>query len=241
MPVRAYNTRVLVDGFDFSQDTKGVTLSFTVAELDASTLQSASRKVIAGADEGTVELSGYYDGPGVGTIEREIQARLGSETPCVVAVLLDTTALGNPAYVQQQTWGKQMKIDAPIDDLLTLDAAWTQITSRGLAVAHQAFAALGAAPVIDFGAAGAAGGWAALFVRAITGTAANATFVVKSSAAAGFTSPATHGTFTVTAKGALLLAFSGAVGRYVRLECTSLGGATSLDVTAVAGVAGVTE
>mgnify|MGYP006883708175 CR=1 FL=1 len=36
------------------------------------------------------------------------------------------------------------------------------------------------------------------------------------------------------------LSVAGAVGRYVRLNCTSLGGATSLAVTASAGVTGVT-
>jgi hypothetical protein len=54
------------------------------------------------------------------------------------------------------------------------------------------------------------------------------------------TSPTTHGTFTFSAVGGTALTWSGATGRYIRLNCTSLGGATSFVVTGAAGVTGVT-
>lgn len=241
MPVKAYNTRVLVDGFDFSGDTKGVTVALTVDKIDASSLQSSAAKAIAGNVDGSIELSGYWGGA-VGLIDNEVYSRLGSGTDALVSVLLDTTAVGNPAYVQRTTWGQQMKVDGPIDGLLTLDSTWQDNTDRGLSVAHQTINATGALTGIDFAVAGTVGGWAALHVRSITGTAANATITVQSSTVVGFTSPVTHGTFTFSSGGAngYTLVFTGAVGRYVRVNCTSLGGATSFDVTAIVGVYGVT-
>lgn len=240
MAVRAFNTRVLVDEFDFSTSAKGVTVTSAVDALEASTLQSEAKQAIPGGSDGTIELSGYYTGPNAGDLEQELYDRLGSEDGCVVSVLLDTTAVGNPAYVQQTTWGNQLKLDGPLADLITLDGKWQDIMDRGLSVAHATVSGTGGQTVIDFGAGGATGGWAVLHVRAIDGTAAGATFTVQSAAAVGFSSPTTHGTFTLSDVGALTLVFSGAVGRYIRLNCTGLGGATSIQVTAIVGVAGVT-
>lgn len=239
MPVRAFETRFLVDGFDFSGDTKGLTLSFQTSQLDASTLQSAAAKKIPGPTDGTIECQGYWDGGAAGRLDDEINARLGSETPCVVSVFFDTRAVGNPAYTQRTTWGQQMKIDSPVDNLITLDSTWQHVTDRGYCVADALVDANGGMTVIDFGAAGTLGGWAALHVTAIAGTASGAEFTVESSAT-NFGTPTTHGTFTLSDIGGYLVTFAGAVGRYVRLNCTDLGGADSLTVHAVVGVKGRT-
>lgn len=240
MPVRAFNTRVLVDQFDFSLDTKGVTVSFAVDVLDANSLQVAAKQSIPGPSDGTIEMSSYFKANAAGTIENELYARLGSTTDCIVCVLLDTTALGNPAYVQRTTWNNQLKIDAPIANVITLDGNWKDTTDRGLSIAHATISATGGQTGVDFGVAGSAGGWATLTVRAIVGTATNATFTIESATDAPFTSPTSHGTFTLSAVGAQAITFAGTVNRYVRLRCTALGGATSFAVTAIVGVAGVT-
>lgn len=239
MPVKAYNTRILVDEFDFSGDTKGITLSLTKEGLDASVLQTAGAILVPDLSTGVLDLNGYFGGIGAGALEQELQARMESEADCIVSALFDTTAVGNPAYVQPTTWGKQLTLDGA-DKLLMVKAQWEDLTERGLVAAHATIAATGDQSVIDFGAAGTAGGWAVLHVRAIVGTAVNAAFTCKSSAVVGFTSPTTHGTFTISAAGASRLTFAGNVGRYMRLGCTSLGGATSLAVTAIFGVSGVT-
>jgi len=240
MGIKAWNTRLLVDGFDFSGDTKGVTLSFQTSQLDASTLQSSAAKKIPGPTDGTLECQGYWGGGDVGKLDDEINARLGSETPCVVSVLFDTRAVGNPAYTQRTTWAQQMKIDSPIDNLITLDSTWQNVTDRGYCVADATISATGGQTVIDFGAAGTLGGWAALHVTAIAGTASGATFTVQSAALVGFGTPTTHATFTLSDTGGYLVTFAGAVGRYVRINCTGLGGADSITVHAIVGVTGVT-
>lgn len=240
MPVRAFNTRILVDQFDFSLKTKGVMLAFSIDQMDANTLQSSDDNNVPDVSSAMLELNGYFDGPGTGQLEQELYARLGNNAvPCIVTACFDTSVLGNPAYSQQATWGQELIIDGS-DKLLMVRGKWEDITQRGLVIAQASIAAIGDQPVIDFGAAGTLGGWATIHVRAISGVAVGATFTVKSSTVVGFTAPVTHGTFTVSAVGAQRLAFSGAVGRYVRLGCASLGGATSFDVTALAGTLGVT-
>jgi hypothetical protein len=240
MPVRAFNTRILVDQYDFSGDTKGITLALSKEAIDASVLQTSGAVLVPDLSTGVIDLNGYFGAiVGAGALEQELQARMESGADCIVSVLFDTTAVGNAGYVQPTTWGKQLSIDGN-DKLVMVKAQWEDLTQRGLVAAHATVSAIGDQSVIDFGAAGAAGGWAVLHVRAIVGTAVNAAFTVKSSAVVGFTSPTTHGTFTLSAVGASRLTFAGAVGRYMRLGCTGLGGATSLAVTAIFGVSGVT-
>ena len=180
MGIKACNTRVLIDEFDFSGDTQGVTLSLTAAALEANTLQTCARKYIAGMTGGSIEQKGYWLGHEAGDIESEIYDRLGAATPVIVSVLFDTRALGNPAYMMVAAAESKLTTDAPIDGLLTLAATWDGVTQRGLAVAHQTFAGTTAAAGVDFGTPGVDGGWAALHVRAIVGAASNATFVVES-------------------------------------------------------------
>ena len=226
MPIRAWNTRLLVDGYDFSGDTKGVTLSFAVSSLAANTLQSAAAKRIPGAVDGTLECQGYWDAAGL--VDGAFYERLGSETGCVVSVLFDTRAVG-----------QQTKIDSPVDNLVTLDSTWQDNTDRGYCVADALIDATGGQTVVDFGVAGTLGGWAVLHATAIEGTASGATFTVQSSAT-NFGTATTHGTFTLSATGGYLLTWAGATGRYVRINCTGLGGADSITVSAIVGVTGVT-
>lgn len=241
MPVKAYNTRLLVDQFDMSADTAGLNLSLAAEAIEAPALQASAAQYIGGNAKGTIEQNGYWNGGAAGLIDNEIYSRLGTETPCIVSVCFDTTAVGNPAYTQQTTWASQMNIDAPVDGLLAMANKFEDLTSRGLCVAHGTISATGGQTIIDFGTAGTNGAWAALHVRAITGTATNATFTVQHSTTLGFGSPSTLISFTaLSAVGAQVATAAGSVNRYIRLNCTSLGGATSLAVTAIVGVTGVT-
>lgn len=119
--------RLLVDEFDFSGDTSGVTLALTGSAIDAPALQQTALQRIAGDAGLKVEHSGYYTGPDAGELEAELTARLGTETPAAVAVLLDTRAVGNPAYVAWRAWGEQVTVETPIDGLVTLSGAWGEM------------------------------------------------------------------------------------------------------------------
>jgi hypothetical protein len=90
------------------------------------------------------------------------------------------------------------------------------------------------------GAIGSLGGEAFLFLQNVTGTLTSATVTVSSATTSGGTYTVL-GTFTLTAKGASKVVFTGTVNRWIRLGITSLGGTTGLDMVAVCCVRGVTE
>jgi hypothetical protein len=240
MPVKSSDTRILIDEFDFSTDTKSVKMTRGVKVITRNALQTPAAISIPGTVSGSIAQNGYWVGVDAGTIEKEIDDRLGTEDPCIVSVIFDTTAQGNPAYTLETAWADQMEVDAPLDDLLTIVANWSGDMRRGLSTVHATVSATGGQGVIDFGAAGTNGGWYALHVRAIEGTADDATFTVQSSTSVGFSGPTTHATITLSAVGAQLTTFTGNVGRYVRINCTALGGADSISVTGIVGVSGVT-
>jgi hypothetical protein len=237
MPVQAYKTRILIDQFDFSGETSGGSLAFTVPPIDAPALQQAAKLAIPGNQSAKLEFSGYWNGGAAELLDNELYARLGTSTPCIVATCLDTSAVGNPAYVLRSTWGQQLKVDWPVAELLTASAAFEDAAVRGVVLAHQTFSATGAGSVIDLGAA-VGGGWAVLVVRAIVGAATNASFLVQHAPTFAFSAPVTFGTFgAVSAAGAQAITLADPKRRYVRLNCADLGGATSIAVTAIVGVA----
>lgn len=240
MGVLGYNSRVLVDEFDFSDDTKAVKVTRAIKALERKNLQSAAAKLLPGMPTGAIALKGYWVGDGAGTIEKEIEDRLGTTDACIVTAWLDTRTVGTPAYMIQTAWADQMEIDAPLDDLLTLDSNWVGSMRRGYAMCHDTLDATGAQTGVDFAAAGVAGGWFVAHVRAIAGTIEDATITVQSASSLAFTSPTTHATITINAVGAQLTTFTGAIGRYLRVNLTSLGGADSIDISAFVGVSGVT-
>lgn len=242
MAVPAYATRIMLDQYDVSADNRQVSVELMAEALDVSAFQTAARLLSPGAPSGKIATSGYWSGTAVTGLDPLLYARLGAATNGIVSVLFDTRATGNPAYVQQSTWNGSAKIGAPIKDVITLDAEWQAFTNRGLSVAHGTVAGTGGigATGVDFATAGTLGGFAVCHVRSISGTATGATIALQSSAAGAMTSPTTHGTFTFSAVGAYLITWSGATGRYIRPNCTSLGGATNFGVTIIAGVTGVT-
>lgn len=241
MATRGTNAKLLIDEFNFSCDTNSLTVTGSVAALDSTGLCATGTTFVAGLTTGGLTHAGYYSGKGAGYIEQELNARLGTATPVYVAAIIGTATAGCPAYVCASTWGKQLTINLPLAELITLNGEWDAPGGlvRGLRLVDATLSATGAGTAYDTGAAGSAGGRAFLFVSAIVGTATSATIDVESSATQGGTY-ASEGTFTLSAVGVQTLTMSGTVNRWLRINTTSLGGATSITAIAIAGVSGVT-
>jgi len=241
MATKGTNAKLLIDEFNFSCDTNSLSVSGTVPALDSTALCATANTFTPGTPSGTITHGGYYSGKGAGYIEQELKARLGTLTPVYVAALLGTDTPACPVYICAGTWGSQLTIDTPIDGLIALSAEWpaTDGLVRGLRVQDGTLSATGAGTAYDFGAAGTVGGAAYLLVSAIVGTATNATVDVESSATEGGVY-ASEGTFTLSAVGVQVLVLSGTVNRWIRLNVTSLGGATSITAIAIVAVDGVT-
>jgi len=242
--IPARYTSVLLDEWDFSGDMMGGSLSLPVEMVEIPALQmTALGKLPLMAGMGKLEFSGYYSGYDAGDIHAELQDRIDAATLATVGVLLDTTTVGNPAFVLTSTWQDSFKINLPAKELITLSGSFVANPVRsGYTIANQTMTATPQAAV-DMGAAGAAGCTAYLFVRAITGSPSGITVKLQGSTTLGFGTPVDLGTWTsFTAVGCKILSVaSGTVHRYLRLSPTSLGGATNFTACAVVCVPGVTE
>ena len=240
MTVKAYNGRLLVDEFDFSLDTFSATLENTAEALESSNWQSSAMQYQPDAADGSLSMSGYYTGNDAGDIFQEVYSRLGTETSAYAAWLLDTRALGNPAYVVDTAWTANVTVDTPVNDLLKFNATFEGVVYGGLTLLDGQVTATGNGTVVTLPAAGTTGGKAYLFVRDITGTAVDASVTIECDTIAGMTTPTDKRSITFSDVGVYTLTVSGTVETYVRVVIDDLGGATDFTAALVLCVADVT-
>lgn len=242
MASRGTNAKILIDEFNFSCDTNSLTVSGSVPALDSTALCDVATTFEIGIPTGMIEHAGYLPTAGAGTIHDEIYDRIAAGTATVyVGALLLTDIAACPGYVCQTTWANQLTIGSQNESLMTLAGSWNASGGfvRGLRLADGALSAVQAETAYDTGAAGTAGGQAFLFVSAIGGTATGATIDVESSATEGGAYDS-EGTFTLSAVGVQKITMTGTVNRWLRINVTSLGGASSITAICIAGVSGVT-
>ncbi len=235
--VRAYQTKILIDSLDLSGQTNGITLNTETAVHEYAVLQNGGQLKISGLPYGSIEHSGYHSTPAAGQLEYELNARLGSDSAIVAAAIFGTSLAAPIAYVLPTTFNQQLKVKAAVAGLIEVSGAWPAKSNnliRGYQVHYGVISVTGATATIDFATAATnSGSKAYLFVQAKTGTITAATVTVQSSAASNFASPTTHGTFTFSGLGAFALDLTGTLGRYVRLNVTSMGGSTDFTLLGV--------
>jgi hypothetical protein len=234
MPVSSKDVDLLIDEFSFAGDSSSADLGWTIDKLEDTGLGEDAKSFVAGLADVSLSHAGYFAAGG-DSLDAELRERLGSGS-ANVALVIDTTA-----YVLPATNAETYNLSAQTGGLITMDASWTQRASA-IAVGRRVFAgtvaATGGQASVDLAAIGASGGNAYLFVSAITGTASNANVAVESSA--NDSTWASEGSFTFSSTGGYAIALSGIVNRYVRINTTSLGGATNITLNAVVCVNNVT-
>ena len=244
---KARYTRLLVgtDGagaaWDFSTQSNKLGVKLSGNRLDDTTFQATGKTSVAGDPEGSITQNGYFTGPEAGTFDGEMVDAIKNAESLYVAALYGDNVAACPSYVAEKTTAENVAIEGDMGSLITVSGDWGSGTGivRGLRLGSGTVSATGALTYIDLGAAAAGACKAWLFVTGITGTATNATFTVQCDDNTGFSSPTTKGTFTLSAGGTYVLTFTG-VERYARLNCTSKGGATNFDLTALIAVTGIT-
>ena len=241
MATVAVHTKFLLDQYDLSTASNALKVTGMVPALDSTTFQATGTTFVPGVSGGLISQRGLYNGKGVGKLEQELKARLGTSTPVLVAASFGTNAMGNPTYVLADSWGSQLNIEAPATGLLSIDSEWPASggLSRGLRIQDGTLTVTGTSASVDFGAAGTNGGKAFLFVTALSGSPAALTVDVESSATEAGTY-ASEGTFTLSAIGATEIALSGTVNRWLRINLTNLDGATSITMMTIVCISGVT-
>lgn len=244
--IKACNTRIIVGGVDLSGDTNTVGINIQGRNLEYGVLQDCDTRRLPLPPAGSIEHNGYYTGPSAGTIDATLRSYLADTTGVHVGVIYDTAATIPFAYVQDLAYNSRYNATAQTGQLLTLSGNWPTLTGSGnqLIRGYQVFggtiSATGGTTGIDFGVDGTAGGRAYIFVTSITGTATSATIDIESDDNSGFATPASEGTATFSAVGCQEVALSGTVEQHVRLNATSMGGATDFTVYGIVALSGVT-
>lgn len=246
MASKAKYTRIFIDDLDVSAASTNVDIDTTVATEETTTFQAAGITKMTTDPSTKVTLKGYFvTANGAGDLEKELQARLATETPVYVGVLLadSTSEAGAPVYVLASTSGDALKVSAPAKGLITVDGEFVDGTvgrKRGVLLWRGSITTTGTKTAIDIGAAGSVGGNVYVFVQSITGTATNAAIVVESATTQGG-SYSTEATQQFSAVGAFAAAMTGTINRWLRINTSSMGGATAFTVAVVACVDGVTQ
>ena len=245
MATHAKYTRILVDEYDFSTDSNSLTVDLGSNPIDVTCFQATAMDWLQGFSGGSIAHGGYYIvGAAEGEMEKEIYDRTSTAADVVTAMFgTDTEAC--PSYVIPACYADQWEVGAEIEGALTLQANWNGGggVRRGLRVWTGTFSATGAqtSPAyIDLGAQATAGGFAYLHITAITGGATDAIILLESDDNTDFSSAATEATWTFSAVGAEEQTLSGTIDRYIWLNCTDMGTATTLVVVAVACASGIT-
>lgn len=239
MAVNAKNTRFLLNEFDFSGSTNSIDLSVTVDKLEATPFQVAGKEYVAATPDTTMTVAGYFV-TDTGEIEDEINTAFDAGT-CDAAAILDTTSTQAQAYVMPGAKVVSYDISAATGSVITINCELASGTGvkHGWRIFSGTISSTGAQTAYDFGSAGSDGGYAYLFVQAITGSATDATIDVESCDTEGG-SYASEGTFTFSDVGVQAVTMSGTVNRWIRLNATDLGSATNFTVVGIAAVSGVT-
>jgi hypothetical protein len=236
MPINSQYTKVLIGAYDLSGSNNGCDVAMTNGALDTTAFQDGGKTWIVDNAEGVISHAGYFD-TGTGTQEHQLYTALTTAT--TIGAVYDTAGTAPVAYVLPSAKNRNMTIGASVGSIVSCNGEWGNVAlERGLVVYQGTISSTGTQTSVDFAAAGTDGLKAYVFVTDITGSATDATIEIDSSA--NDSTFNLESTITFSAVGVATGTASGAVDRYIRIDCTDLGGATDFTVVVVVAVSGVT-
>jgi hypothetical protein len=237
-------TAVLIDEFDFTGSFFAAETEHTVAEKDNTVFGADAMTFEPGLASDKLMLRGYYSGNAAGAVFKELRARLGAAgRDTCMAILIDTTDPNEIAECDADAWGKALKVNLAAPELVTfeLNTADAGDMASGLVLWRGTATATGAKSAVNFGAAGTAGGRVFVFVRAAEGLTGTASITVTTSPSGNADTFVSACNITFGAVGGYYAATSlQALGPYMRVQVGNLGNATSITLTVIACVKGVT-
>ena len=240
--IKGINTRILVGGYLLSSQTNSTNMQATNNSVETTPFEATAKEYVTLPPDANIDLNGYltFDTATDATFEKRLHTSL-TTADTVGLIYYNTAVAGSPAYVMPSAYTDNMQIQAPVAGVVTVNGSYTSAVGvrRGICVYSGTVSATGTTTAIDIGAAGSAGGYAYLFVTTETGTGTNADIDIESATTSGGTY-ASEGTFTFSGISAVAVTLSGTVNRWLRINTTDLGGATSWYVTCIACVSGVT-
>lgn len=236
MAINSQYTEIWIGAYDLSGSNNGCDVAITAPTLDTTAFGDTGKTWILDTAEGTISHAGYFD-TGTGTQESELYTGLSTAT--TIGAVFGSNQTLPIGYVLPSAYNRSMNITAATGSVIAASGEWGNVAIlRGGVAYNGSISATGGGSSIDVASAGSAGGYAYVFVQSITGTATSATIDIESSA--NDSTWASEGTATFSAVGVQAVTMSGTVDRYLRINCTSLGGATAFTVGAIVCVSGVT-
>jgi hypothetical protein len=158
--VQASVARIYVDEFELTQQSAGAQLNAETQTLTYNIMGESSSYQDVTTPSFTIEHNGYYTGRGasdnLGYFEDSIRSRLGTTTPVIVSL-----TLGNIMYALESTWDQEMTVDAPVAELITINAKWAsaKFTRRCEFIARGDFTDLANSTAVNAGPSGAFNGF----------------------------------------------------------------------------------
>ena len=226
MPTFAHgkNVNIFVNEYDFSTYFNDVSASSTVETAEVSAFGSSAKSYIVGLQDGTVSLSGMFDGTATGT-DVVFSSVLGSATKQLVVVAPSGNSVGANAIVLEAD-DTSYEVSGAVADVVQTSAEFQssdgvehgKILSSGTAISST-----GNGTSVDNTAASTNGGVGFLSVPTNTRNGNITVKVQQSADNSTFTDLITFTEVTSTQKTSERVEVTGTVARYLRVSYTVAG------------------
>ena len=118
--IHGKDTAVYIDEFDLSAYFNSADVSTSTETSESTAFGATSKSYITGLQDGTLSLSGMWDGA-TDASDEELQALLGSTTTPVITVRQGTAAIGGRAILGQ-AHEVNYSITNPVSDISAITA-----------------------------------------------------------------------------------------------------------------------
>ena len=219
------NTRVFIDAYDFSAYFNDASASTSIDTAETSAFGTSAKTYITGHTDGTISLSGMFEGTTLTGTDEYFENVLGSATKQKVIVANEGHILGG-RVVALESDTTSYEVSSPIGDVVQSSAEFqaSEGVGHGVLVSNgSAISATGNGTSVDNGAATTNGGVGFLSVPSNT---RNGNITVKIQASADnstFTDLVTFTVVTGSATTSERIEVTGTVARYLRVNYTVAG------------------
>jgi len=242
MALAGNQARVFIDGVDLSCITATLDVESTTGEYDATVLCSTVMEYRPGLSQGGITIDGFFDGVDGGTEEALYEA-LGASNK-IVGAIFDYSNIPAPAYIIENASNMGLSWTSPTDGLITINGSFKgkegmkrgKILNYNVSRGATGLMTAGQIP----GTLTTSIGRIFLVFHGYTGAlSGNVTAVVQSSAN-GTSGWGNEASFTFAAPDAQGAALTTPLGEYFTVNLTSLGGATTVNLSLIVVVDDVT-
>jgi hypothetical protein len=242
MALAGNQARIFINNVDLSAVASTLDVETSTGEYDATVLASTVMEYRPGLNEGSIAVNGFFDGVDNGT-EKALYDALGANSKLVAAVL-DFSSLPAPAYVCEDASNMGMTWNSPTDGLITINGTFKgkQGLKRGKILhynVNRSATGILTARQIPGVLTNSTGKMFLVFHKYTGSLTGNLTAAVQSSVN-GSTGWANEASFSFATLGAQSAVLTSPLGEYFTINLTSLGGASTVNLSLIVVIDGLT-